>query len=127
CVPSDRQRLSNSTTHFRSLPKLHLINLEQVKAIFVSDAGSLLGLPYVTEYTNFKGQIYATEPVIALGKLQLKELVSRRERDMLLYNDAVYPCYNPDDVRSCLSKITAVRYNEIVVGSTTTFFKRFDY
>lgn len=31
----------------------------------------MLALPYLTEYTNFKGKIYATEPTAHIGRYVL--------------------------------------------------------
>jgi integrator complex subunit 9 len=47
---------------------LELIDLETLDAVIISHAAGLMGLPYLTEYTKFRGRVYATEPVLAFGK-----------------------------------------------------------
>ena len=53
----------NTPPHFR-VPALHLIDLSMVDAILLSTSYSALALPYITEYTSFKGQVYATDPTV---------------------------------------------------------------
>ena len=38
-------------------------------AILVSNYTCMLGLPYVTEGTGFRGKVYATEPTLLLGRI----------------------------------------------------------
>lgn len=50
------------------LPQLSLVDMSSVDALIVTNCYNMLALPYITEYTNFKGKIYATEPTIQLGR-----------------------------------------------------------
>ena len=36
--------------------------------IFITNYNHMLALPYITEYTNFKGKINATEPTVLFGR-----------------------------------------------------------
>ena len=45
-----------------------LINMAEVDAILISNYHCMLALPYLTEYTNFKGVIYATDPTLYIGR-----------------------------------------------------------
>lgn len=40
----------------------------EIDAILVSNHTTMLALPYLTEKTGFKGEVYATEPTITFGR-----------------------------------------------------------
>lgn len=56
-------------------PDFSLIDLSTIDVLLISNSSNMLALPYLTEYTNFKGTIYATEPTIQIGRHFMKELV----------------------------------------------------
>lgn len=53
---------------------------KNVEVIFVSNYLCLLGLPYITERTDFEGLIYATEPTITIGRQYMEEMINLIER-----------------------------------------------
>lgn len=48
--------------------------------MIITNYQNLLAIPYLTERDDFDAAIYATEPVVQLGKLLMQELVSYNER-----------------------------------------------
>lgn len=50
------------------IPRLESVDFSQVDVILISNYMNMLALPYVTEHTEFKGVIYATEPTKQIGK-----------------------------------------------------------
>ena len=63
------------------IPKLHAYSkssnaggISSLDAVLISNHHNILAIPFLTEYYGFKGQIFATEPTIQLGKLLLEEL-----------------------------------------------------
>lgn len=116
-------------------PETRIVDLSQVDAILISNSSCMLALPYITEYTGFKGSIYCTEPTLQIGKQYMKELVTYVERvprtkacslwkrdDIqktlpLPLRDALNPqtwkkCYTLQDIDSCLSRVQVVGFNE---------------
>jgi integrator complex subunit 9 len=57
-----------------------LVDLSTVDAILVSNYNCLLGLPYITEGTGFKGRVFMTEPTMTFGRLFLEETIEYIER-----------------------------------------------
>ncbi|XP_074594510.1 integrator complex subunit 9 [Brevipalpus obovatus] len=55
-------------------------NPANVDVIFISNYLCLLGLPYITERTDFHGMVYATEPTIQIGKQFIEEIIMLIER-----------------------------------------------
>ena len=49
-------------------PEFSSIDWDSIDFIFITNYNHMLALPYVTEYTNFKGKIYATEPTVLFGR-----------------------------------------------------------
>ncbi|KAK9766980.1 Integrator complex subunit 9, variant 2 [Basidiobolus ranarum] len=91
----------------------------------------MLALPFITEYTDFKGQIYATEPTINFGCQLMEELVKyaedpfyQREHSNENSNTSKYTSefnqkssllrrmYSFNDIQSCIYKIQPIRYQE---------------
>ena len=56
-------------------PQEGLVNFADLDAILVSNYTCMLGLPYVTEGTGFRGKVYATEPTLLLGRIFMEEMV----------------------------------------------------
>ncbi|KAL4225643.1 Integrator complex subunit 9 [Mactra antiquata] len=128
------QTFVNGVLEF-SPPETRIIDLSTVDAILISNSSCMLALPYITEYTGFKGLIYCTDPTLQIGRQYMKELVTYVERvprnkacnlwkkDEIMKNlpsplcDAINPltwrkCYTSQDVDSCLSKVQVVGFNE---------------
>ncbi|CAG8756769.1 1933_t:CDS:2, partial [Rhizophagus irregularis] len=49
-------------------PEFSSIDWNIIDFIFITNYNHMLALPYITEYTNFKGKIYATEPTVLFGR-----------------------------------------------------------
>lgn len=118
-----------------AIPEFDLVNMSEIDAILISNYHCMLALPYLTEYTNFRGVIYATDPTLYIGRQYMEEMVeylSRSSKSVkatkwkqpniiscLPYplRDAVLPtmwrqCYNKHDIQACLSKVQTVGFNE---------------
>jgi len=52
-----------------------IIDFSEIDAILISNYMNMLALPYITEKTNFKGVVYATEPTLQIARFFLEELV----------------------------------------------------
>ena len=46
---------------------MDLVDLSSLDAILISSYSCMLALPYITEYTGFKGTVYMTEPSLHIG------------------------------------------------------------
>ena len=42
--------------------------MSQIDAIILSSFTTMLALPYITHFTNFRGKIFATEPTLQIGR-----------------------------------------------------------
>lgn len=51
-----------------------VVDFSQLDAILISNYTCMLALPYITEGTGFRGQVYATEPTLQIGRFYLEEL-----------------------------------------------------
>ncbi|XP_060605120.1 integrator complex subunit 9-like [Ruditapes philippinarum] len=118
-----------------SPPETRIVDLSQVDVILLSNSSCMLALPYITEYTGFKGSIYCTDPTLQIGKQYMKEMVTYVDRvprtkacslwknDNIIKSlplplrDAINPkvwkkCYTLQDIESCLSRVQVVGFNE---------------
>ncbi|CAI9739197.1 Hypothetical predicted protein [Octopus vulgaris] len=116
-------------------PETRMVNLSQVDVILISNYTCMLALPYITEYSGFKGVVYATDPTVQIGRQYMEELVTYVERfskskvsakwkseDIIKtlpppVCDAVHPstwkkCYTFDDINSCLAHVQVIGFNE---------------
>ncbi|XP_062567093.1 integrator complex subunit 9-like, partial [Saccostrea cucullata] len=116
-------------------PELGMTTLSEVDAILLSNHNTMLALPYITEYSGFKGTIYCTEPTLQIGRQYMEELVTYVERNPqnkkcskwksegilsslpAPLREAIRPtawreCYTRHDIQTCLSKVQTVGYNE---------------
>ena len=48
------------------------MDLGNVDAILISNYDNIAALPFITEYTNFKGKIYATDATVLFAKYYFK-------------------------------------------------------
>ncbi|CAG9132491.1 unnamed protein product [Plutella xylostella] len=55
-------------------PLEQVVDFAQLDAILISNYTCMMALPFVTEGTGFKGQVYATEPTLQIGRFYLEEL-----------------------------------------------------
>nr|CAB3256511.1 integrator complex subunit 9 [Phallusia mammillata] len=123
-----------------SIPETDLLDLTTVDVILLSNSASMFALPYITEYTGFKGTIYATEPSLQFGRLLMEELIEYCHHRVLKTETATKwknrkykkqlpsslshcwekglsswrVCYNSEDLNKSLSKVQIVGYAEKV-------------
>ncbi|CAH8574043.1 unnamed protein product [Schistosoma mattheei] len=57
------------------LSEMSSIFWETIDVILVSNTRSILGLPFLFENTNFRGKVFATEPVVKFGKILIDDLL----------------------------------------------------
>ncbi|CAG2180429.1 unnamed protein product, partial [Oppiella nova] len=62
------------------IPETSTINLKHVDVILISNYQSMLALPYITERTEFKGIVFATDPTLQIAKQFMEEMVKYIER-----------------------------------------------
>ncbi|RVE54494.1 hypothetical protein evm_000979 [Chilo suppressalis] len=51
-----------------------VVDFSQLDVILISNYTCMMALPFITEDTGFKGQVYATEPTLQIGRFYLEEL-----------------------------------------------------
>ncbi|CAG8520291.1 10902_t:CDS:10 [Paraglomus brasilianum] len=116
-------------------PDFSSVDWKAVDFILISSYRHMLALPFVTEYTEFMGKIYATEPTIEFGRQLMNELVyyfgessstdaasrhapSHSNIGKLLQDESTFDLnlsrtlYTTADVQSCIDKIQPIRYCE---------------
>jgi integrator complex subunit 9 len=72
--------LSQSTStreYMFKLPDFSGVDLKAIDVVVVSNYNHLLALPYLTEYTDFQGRIFATEPTIEFGRFVILQVWDR--------------------------------------------------
>jgi integrator complex subunit 9 len=52
------------------------VDFARIDVVLVSHQHTLLGLPYVTEYSSFRGAVYSTDPTLRLGGLLMRQLAA---------------------------------------------------
>lgn len=45
-----------------------VVDFSQLDVILISNYTCMMALPFITEDTGFKGQVYATEPTLQIGR-----------------------------------------------------------
>ncbi|KAJ1997663.1 Integrator complex subunit 9 [Coemansia thaxteri] len=119
---------------------LSTINWARVDFILLSNYEQMTMLPYITEYTEFSGPVYATEPAKAYGRCVLEENLGAAPRNSGTPADIMHggsssqlPSseaprrhaggrdrwqahmpYTQRDITAAMEKITDVRHNEII-------------
>ncbi|XP_070533151.1 integrator complex subunit 9-like [Ptychodera flava] len=116
-------------------PETGLLDLSTVDVILISNYHTMLALPFITEYTGFRGAIYATEPTLQTGRQLMEELVEYCERVPKLQPATKWKqpdiiktlpsplreaqnvpswrkCYSKHDVNAALSKVRFAGYAE---------------
>ncbi|KAF8564027.1 hypothetical protein P879_08520 [Paragonimus westermani] len=74
--------------YLNSRPQFSVMNQEEfssviwdtIDVILVSNAQSILGLPFICESTNFRGLILTTEPVVKFGKILMEDILDALEQ-----------------------------------------------
>ncbi|KAJ3215403.1 hypothetical protein HDU67_000448 [Dinochytrium kinnereticum] len=90
-----------------------LDQMASIDIVLLSCSSNLLALPYFTEYSKFRGRIFATEPTLIFGRLQCETYLAS---DTQLMTIASFPVrrYTKQDMDACLAKVTIVRFREVV-------------
>ncbi|XP_033640670.1 integrator complex subunit 9-like [Asterias rubens] len=117
------------------VPELGVLDFSTVDAILVSNYHCMLALPFITEYTGFRGTVYCTDPTQQTGRQLMEELVEYMERVpkkrtagnwkkpsflKLLpapLRDAQWlsswkGCYTKHDINACLSKVQITAFSQ---------------
>eukprot|EP01134_Creolimax_fragrantissima_P007964 CFRG7964T1 len=113
------------------LPALQKLDLESVDLILCSNWHSCLALPFITEYTGFKGSVYATEPTRILAKQVMLEMAVHNRHLPLTGNknvsaEAIHymrkahgiswsrarEIYSSEDVVTCVERMIDVSFNQ---------------
>ncbi|KAJ2808493.1 hypothetical protein H4R20_000857 [Coemansia guatemalensis] len=108
---------------------LSSINWARVDFVLISNYEQMTLLPYITEYTEFAGPVYATEPTKAYGRCVLEEGLQTIGRSGNSLSDAhvgtsssagaegrraLQMPYTQQDIVASMERITDVRHNEII-------------
>ena len=112
------------------------IDLAQIDVILINNLDNLLALPYITEYSKFKGKILTTFPIAQLGCFIVKnfhEMVEMRNKTNFIVNNDLFEeskffelfegeglnvsdwldIYTLKEIESSFSKLTVLNFNEI--------------
>ncbi|XP_064653165.1 integrator complex subunit 9-like isoform X2 [Lineus longissimus] len=119
------------------VPETGLLDMSDIDAILISNSHNMLALPFITEYTGFKGKVYATEPTLQVGRQFMEELVQfvekipKKESTSVFKQESILKVlpaplkdaanvsswkqlYDMHDVNHCLSRVKMVGFNEKV-------------
>jgi hypothetical protein len=123
--------------------QLDAIDLSTVDIVLISNHITIMGLPYVTEYSSFKGKVYSTLPTATLGQLCMLDVAagsqpavapsapvddsdlafsSRPTKKMKETGGVSAPFrdsrlrfpYTEHDVNNCVEKIITLSFNQCV-------------
>jgi hypothetical protein len=61
---------------YKTAVDLDLVDISAVDAILISAPANLLGLPFITELSTFRGKVYALEPTIVTARHWMEEIVA---------------------------------------------------
>ncbi|KAF9972930.1 Integrator complex subunit 9 [Actinomortierella ambigua] len=120
---------SSSEEYLFKPPDFTGIDLKAIDVVLISNYHHILALPYLTEYTEFQGRIFATEPTIEFGRQLMTEFVSYfganvtstprdtlpRTSKLVRPKNGLYPAYTLADIKACIDKIQPVRFRENIV------------
>ena len=90
-----------------------MVDLSQIDAILISSSSCMLALPYITEYTGFKGVIYATEPTLQIARYDLDGWIMCN----FTSSSTVFQSYQ-DSGRVIMKGL--VQWNPLIVEKTST-------
>ncbi|KAF9352199.1 Integrator complex subunit 9 [Mortierella sp. AD094] len=131
-VSTTPQSLRHTTAkeYMFKLPDFSGVDLKSIDVVLISNYNHILALPYLTEFTDFQGRIFATEPTIEFGRQLMTEFVSffgtsvtssphefiDRKKLMAKSGSGLYPAYTHADIKACIDKIQPVRFREHIVN-----------
>ncbi|KAF9357330.1 Integrator complex subunit 9 [Mortierella sp. NVP85] len=107
-------------------PDFSGVDLKSIDVVLISNYNHILALPYLTEFTEFQGRIFATEPTIEFGRQLMTEFstffgtgvsstpheVIDRKKLVAQSGSGLYPAYTHGDIKACIDKIQPVRFRE---------------
>ncbi|KAI0230199.1 Integrator complex subunit 9 [Massospora cicadina] len=107
-------------------PFLSQIDTSQLAAIILTHPRQMLGLPYISELSDFSGLMLATEPALQFGRQLMEEFVEHFGPDAHCSNHPPLAfhgdsgsmdkaLYNIHEAKACIEKIRPVQYNERTV------------
>lgn len=62
------------------IPDTDIIDIKRIDVVLISNYLCMFALPYLTEYMQFDGSIYVTEPTYHFGKIMMEEMIKLIER-----------------------------------------------
>jgi integrator complex subunit 9 len=94
-----------------------IIDWDQIDVILISCYKDATALPYITEYTKFKGTILSTLPTIQFAQLAMKEELHYATQWNIDHHESHinFP-YVYSDIEACIEKIEMVYFNDIKVN-----------
>jgi integrator complex subunit 9 len=109
-------------------PSFECFDLSTIDLILISNFNNILSLPYITERSNFKGKIIATEPTVKIGEkmmielsksLKLNENLKTFEFENLesFHYDYFFKwnsIYSQEEIKNSISKIQTISFSEYV-------------
>ncbi|KAG0006069.1 Integrator complex subunit 9 [Entomortierella chlamydospora] len=119
-------RHTTAKEYMFKLPDFSGVDLKSIDVVLISNYNHILALPYLTEFTDFQGRIFATEPTIEFGRQLMTEFVSffgtsvtssphefiDRKKLTARSGSGLYPAYTHADIKACIDKIQPVRFRE---------------
>jgi cleavage and polyadenylation specificity factor subunit 3 len=95
-------------TGVSSLPFLDLVDLSKIDAILITHfhLDHAAALPFLTEKTEFKGQVYMTHPTKAILKWLLNDYIR------VINSSAEQDFYTEQDLLNCYNKIIPIDYHQ---------------
>ncbi|KAG0220967.1 Integrator complex subunit 9 [Mortierella sp. GBA43] len=123
---SQSARPSSTREYMFKLPDFSGVDLKSIDVVLISNYNHILALPYLTEFTEFQGRIFATEPTIEFGRQLMTEFstffgtgvssapheVIDRKKLVTQSGSGLYPAYTHGDIKACIDKIQPVRFRE---------------
>ncbi|KAL1515484.1 hypothetical protein AB1Y20_002108 [Prymnesium parvum] len=119
-----------------ALPEMDGLELHDVEALLVSSADAMLSLPWLTEYSPFRGAVYATAASIQMGRQLMLELAALHQLSrsrppsqpagpaeaapagvagaMWEQSCGARRLYTSRDVEACVARMSAVSFGEVV-------------
>ncbi|KAK3847959.1 MAG: beta-lactamase-like protein [Linnemannia gamsii] len=125
-ISSTPSKSASTREYMFRLPDFSGVDLKAIDVVIVSNYNHILALPYLTEYTDFQGRIFATEPTIEFGRQLMIEFVTffgtsvtsspheiiDRKELVARAGAGLYPAYTHADIKACIDRIQPVRFRE---------------
>lgn len=96
----------------RSIPSFDQVDFSKIDFILISSYRTGQSLPYITEYTSFRGLVFSTQPTIEFLSLVCNEYVEYVEKENRTRPKELLDLpYIKHDVECAMSKIKPLFYN----------------